>query len=613
MNSEAYTPLNILEHLYGYKSFRGDQEAIVNHVIAGNNAFVLMPTGGGKSICYQIPSICRKGVGIVISPLIALMQDQVDALKLIGVKAAAINSTIAYWEIDSIISEIKNNNLDLLYVSPERLLMDNFLKIISELPIALFAIDEAHCVSQWGHDFRPSYTKLEILAEKFPSVPRIALTATADASTRKDIVEKLQLKKDCKSFISGFDRPNISYSIVPKNQPKQQILRFIKENYQEDNGIVYCLSRKMCDEVGKFLSEQGYRVLIYHAGLSDKERSKNQSIFLKEEKVIMVATIAFGMGIDKPDIRFVIHMNIPKNIECYYQETGRAGRDGMPSEALMIYGVQDVVMQRSFIDNSEASNNQKRIEHQKLNALIGLCEASRCRRQILLEYFGDSIKSCNNCDICLHPPTTYDGTIVAQKALSCVHRTGHRFGVSYLIDVLLGKKTDRIESFNHDTISTFGIGADLSRVEWQNIFRQLVAENLLNVDITGYGGIKISEQGKIFLKTKRTLMLRKYEGKVTRKLFKPKKITQFIDVSDQNLYWALKTKRMELAKSGNVPPYLIFHDKALQEMAVKKPTSHKDLRNISGVGDNKLIKYGDIFIDVIVNHNIKEWKNKAGR
>lgn len=606
MSLKEYTPLNILEHKYGYKNFRGNQEAIINHVIAGNNAFVLMPTGGGKSICYQIPSICRQGVGVIISPLIALMQDQVEALKLVGVKAAAINSTISPWEIDLIINEIKNKNLDLLYVSPERLLMDSFLEIISNLPIALFAIDEAHCVSQWGHDFRPSYTKLEILAEKFPSIPRIALTATADSPTRKDIIEKLQLKKDCKSFISGFDRPNISYSITLKNQPKQQILKFIKENYQEESGIVYCLSRKTCNEVGNFLSEQGYKTLIYHAGLSDKERTQNQNIFLKEEKVIMVATIAFGMGIDKPDIRFVIHMNMPKNIECYYQETGRAGRDGMPSEALMLYGFQDVIMQRNFIDNSEAPDNQKRIEHQKLNALIGLCEASRCRRQILLEYFGDNINSCNNCDICLHPPITYDGTIVAQKALSCAYRTGNIFGVGYLIDVLLGKKTSRIESFNHDTISTFGIGADISRVEWQNIFRQLVAENLLNVDIEGYGGVKVSEQGRIFLKTKKTLMLRKEAEKTITKSSNPKKLVNFNSTSDQQLYIALKTKRMELAQSSNVPPYLIFHDKALKEMAVAKPTSHEDFRNISGVGDNKLKKYGDIFIDVIINHNVEE-------
>jgi ATP-dependent DNA helicase RecQ len=606
MSLKEYTPLKILEHTYGYKNFRGNQEAIINHVIAGNNAFVLMPTGGGKSICYQIPSICRQGVGVIVSPLIALMHDQVEALKLVGVKAAAINSTISPWEIDLIINEIRNNNLDLLYVSPERLLMDSFLEIISNLPIALFAIDEAHCVSQWGHDFRPSYTKLEILAEKFPSVPRIALTATADAPTRKDIIEKLQLKKDCKSFISGFDRPNISYSITLKNQPKQQILKFIKENYQEESGIVYCLSRKTCNEVGNFLSEQGYKTLIYHAGLSDKERTQNQNIFLKEEKVIMVATIAFGMGIDKPDIRFVIHMNMPKNIECYYQETGRAGRDGMPSEALMLYGFQDVIMQRNFIDNSEAPDNQKRIEHQKLNALVGLCEASRCRRQILLEYFGDNINSCNNCDICLHPPTTYDGTIVAQKALSCAYRTGNIFGVGYLIDVLLGKKTSRIESFNHDTISTFGIGADISRVEWQNIFRQLVAENLLNVDIEGYGGVKVSERGRIFLKTKKTLMLRKDAEKTITKSFNPKKLVKFNSTSDQLLYKALKIKRMELAQSSNVPPYLIFHDKALKEMAVSKPTSNEDFRNISGVGDNKLKKYGDIFIDVIINHNVEE-------
>ncbi|MDG1437106.1 MAG: DNA helicase RecQ [Rickettsiaceae bacterium] len=609
MNPEEYTPSNILEHIYGYKSFRGQQEAIVNHVIAGKNAFVLMPTGGGKSICYQIPSICREGVGIVISPLIALMQDQVDALRLVGVKAGAINSITSHWETQSIIKSAKNNNLDLLYVSPERLLMDDFLAIITELPIALFAIDEAHCVSQWGHDFRPSYTQLEILAEKFPSIPRIALTATADAPTRKDIIDKLKLSENCKSFVAGFDRPNISYSIIPRNHPKQQLLKFIKENYQEESGIVYCLSRKMCDEVGEFLSEQGYKALIYHAGLKDKKRSENQSIFLKEEKVIMVATIAFGMGIDKPDVRFVVHMNIPKNIECYYQETGRAGRDGMPSDALMIYGMQDVVMQRSFIDNGEAPSNQKRIEHQKLNALLGLCEASRCRRQILLEYFGDESKSCNNCDICLYPPTTYDGTIIAQKALSCVYRTGQRFGVSYLIDVLIGKTTDRIKNFQHNNISTFGIGNEVSRIEWQNIFRQLVAQNLLNVDITGHGGMQISTKGKVFLKEKTSLMLRKYEGKVATNGRKSQEVTILTEPLDKSLYQALKTKRMEIAKSSNVAPYMIFHDKSLQEMAISKPVSHKALRSISGVGDSKLLKYGDSFIDIIIDHNVKAWKN----
>ena len=608
MDIEKNNPSNILQHIYGYKEFRGHQEAIVNHIIEGKNAFVLMPTGGGKSICYQIPSICREGVGIIISPLIALMKDQVDALKLVGVKAAAINSTISHWETLAIIDSIKARKLDLLYVSPERILMDDFLEIFRELPIALFAIDEAHCVSQWGHDFRPSYTQLEILSKSFPSVPRIALTATADAPTRKDIIEKLKLSKDCKTFVAGFDRPNINYSIIPRNQPKQQLLKFIKANYPEGSGIVYCLSRKMCDEVGQFLSKQGYNALIYHAGLEDQQRSKNQSHFLKEEKIIMVATIAFGMGIDKPDVRFVVHMNIPKNIECYYQETGRAGRDGMPSDALMIYGMQDVVMQRSFIDNGEAPSNQKRIEHQKLNALLGLCEASRCRRQILLEYFGDDAQACGNCDICLNPPITFDGTVLAQKALSCAYRTGQRFGVSYLIDILLGKTTDRIVSFNHNTISTFGIGKEITRAEWQNIFRQLVAENLLQVDITGYGGIRISHQGRVFLKNKTSLMLRKYEGKAVTKSRKLKEDKMLLSSSDNELYQALKAKRVEVATYSNVPPYLIFQDKSLQEMAINKPSSHNDLRNISGVGDSKMIQYGDSFIEVIINFNLNNWQ-----
>jgi ATP-dependent DNA helicase RecQ len=601
MNPDIIKPLNILKQVFGYNSFRGNQEEIINHIIEGRNAFVLMPTGGGKSLCYQIPSICREGIAIVISPLIALMQDQVLALKQLGVKAATINSTISHDNIRLIVDKAKSNELDLLYISPEKLITSSFMEMLEHLPIALFAIDEAHCVSGWGHDFRPSYTQLSILAQRFPSVPRMALTATADAPTRKDIVEKLLLG-DCKQFVEGFDRPNISYSIIERNNSKQQLLKFIKDNYEEESGIVYCLSRKMCGEIGNFLSEQGYKALIYHAGLSDKERMTNQDRFLKEEKVIMVATIAFGMGIDKPDVRFVFHMNIPKNIESYYQETGRAGRDGLPADTAMIYSMQDVAMQRHFIDNGDATDNQKRIEHQKLNALLGLCEASRCRRQILLEYFGDKAEACNNCDICLNPPETFDGTILAQKALSCVYRTGEIFGVSYLIDVLLGKMTDRIKNFNHDRLSTFGIGVDISKLEWQNIFRQLVAGSLLQIDIAGHGGIKITKQGREFLKQKNPLMLRKYTGKVTSKAKKSKSTDMILSDQDTLLYIALKSKRMEIAKANNIPPYIIFHDKSLQEMSVKRPISHEDMRDISGVGDSKLIKYGDLFIEVIVNH-----------
>ena len=603
MNKEQSNPLDVLQDIYGYDSFRGEQESIIDHVIDAKNAFVLMPTGGGKSICYQIPAICCLGVGIVISPLIALMHDQVSALQQLGVKAAAINSGISGTTSWQIIEQLKKNKLDLLYVAPERILTEDFLEILKGCNIALFAIDEAHCVSQWGHDFRPHYTQLEILADMFPDVPRIALTATADTPTRHDIIEKLKLT-NCKSFIAGFDRPNISYSIVEKNNPKQQLLNFIKNNYREESGIVYCLSRNMCEKTAKFLVDNGYNALAYHAGMDSGQRAENQDIFLKCNNIIIVATIAFGMGIDKPDVRFVVHMNIPKNIECYYQETGRAGRDGMPSDVMMMYGLSDAAMQRSFIDNGDASNYQKRIEHQKLNALLGLCEASRCRRQILLEYFGDRIKECNNCDTCQNPPETFDGTVAAQKAISCVYRTGQRFGVSYLIDVLLGKKTERIDSLKHDKLTTFGIGNEYKRQEWQSFFRQLVAANLLMVDIIGHGGIQITQQGMKFLKNKESIALRNYKYKISNKIRKPEIDTSNIinNQSDKELYDALKAKRLELAQSYNLPPYIIFHDKTLQEMTVNKPISHNQLKEISGVGASKLNRYGDIFIEVITNH-----------
>jgi len=596
------SPLQILQETYGYPKFRGAQEEIIEHVISGKNAFVLMPTGSGKSLCYQIPALCRDGVGIIVSPLIALMHDQVSALQQLGIKAAAINSGMSASEISQAKNLIREGAVDMVYVAPERLLMDDFLALLSESKIALFAIDEAHCVSQWGHDFRPHYTQLSQLAELFPDIPRIALTATADTPTRKDIVERLHLT-DGKTFISGFDRPNINYSIIEKKSAKQQVLSFIKENHEGNSGIVYCLSRKATEETASWLRQQGFNAFPYHAGMNAVDRAKNQDKFLREENIIMVATIAFGMGIDKPDVRFVIHMSIPKNIEAYYQETGRAGRDGLPSDALMIYGMSDASLLRNFIENSNAPDSQKRIEHHKLNALLGLCEAACCRRRVILEYFSDSCQPCNNCDTCLSPPETFDGTIAAQKAISCVYRTEQRFGVMYLIDVLLGKTNDRMVNFGHDKISTFAIGGEYNKNEWQSIFRQLVAQNLLTVDVTGHGGLKITPAGMKFLKEKQVVNLRKYTGKVkAEKRVRARVNSAISNDADQNLFAALKAKRMELAKAQNVPPYVIFHDKTLTELAVQKPDNADAMSQISGVGQKKIERYGNEFLSVIEKH-----------
>ena len=600
--STRETALDLLQRIYGYHSFRGEQAEIIEHVVSGKNAFVLMPTGGGKSLCYQIPSLMRPGVGVVISPLIALMQDQVTALTQLGLRAAAINSSMSGADIAQTKRRIRTGELDMIYVAPERLLMDDFLALLEESPIALFAIDEAHCVSQWGHDFRPHYTQLSALAERFPSIPRLALTATADTPTRKDIVERLHLGEG-RTFVSGFDRPNIRYTISLKESPQKQLLQFIKGSHATDSGIVYCLSRKMTEETADWLVSQGLRALPYHAGMPAEVRAKNQERFLREDNIIMIATIAFGMGIDKPDVRFVAHLNIPKNIEAYYQETGRAGRDGLPAHAIMFYGMQDAAMQRNFIEESGAPDTQKRIEHQKLNALLGLCEAASCRRKIILDYFGDSSLPCQNCDTCLSPPVTFDGTVAAQKALSCSYRTGQRFGVGYLIEVLLGNEDERMKRFGHDQISTFGIGREFEKKEWQSIFRQLVALNLLAVDNSEYGGVKITLQGQAFLKHKETLRLRKWS--------RPAKIKSgslsraplnFDSEDDEKLFDALRVARLELAREQNVPPYVIFHDKTLREIALQKPVSRPAFSVISGVGQSKLERYGDAFLEVIRSH-----------
>ncbi len=587
-------PLSILNNIYGYDSFRGEQQEIIDHVIAGGSAFVLMPTGGGKSLCYQIPALCRQGVGIIISPLIALMQDQVEALLQLGIRAGALHSGITAGEAAAVRRQLREGTLDMLYVAPERLLMDDFLHMLDETPIALFAIDEAHCVSTWGHDFRPHYIQLELLGARYPNIPRIALTATADGPTRKDIVERLGLRNG-KSFIAGFDRPNIHYTVLAKEKPRQQILRFLQERQKGKSGIIYCLSRQSVEETATWLAFEGYNAMPYHAGLPSEVRARNQQRFLREEQTVMVATIAFGMGIDKPDVRFVIHLNIPKNIEAYYQETGRAGRDGLPSEALMLYGMSDAVMQRQFIEDSGAPDAQKRIEHQKLNALLGLCEAACCRRQVLLGYFGDHATACGNCDNCNAPPETFDGTVAAQKALSCVYRSGQRFGVAYLIELLLGKISDRVRQFGHERLSIFGIGTEFNRQEWQSIFRQLVTQNLLTVNVAEHGGLYLTEQSMKFLKEKQSINLRR----ATPALRKVPVDKAAASTTDEPLFTRLKALRLELARSQSVPPYVIFHDRTLLEIADRKPSDLQEFATISGVGQTKLERYGRLFLDAL--------------
>ncbi len=594
--------LDILQTIYGYDKFRPQQARIIDAVIDGKDVLVLMPTGGGKSLCYQVPALVREGTGIVVSPLIALMQDQVDALKALNLNAAFINSSMSAQAVAQTEDELLAGNVDLLYVAPERLLMSSTLNLLDQCKLSLFAIDEAHCVSQWGHDFRKDYLGLNILHERYPMVPRIALTATADQRTRAEIVANLALD-NAEQFISSFDRPNIRYAISDAGNAKESMLRFLDEHHDGDAGIVYCLSRRKVDETAAWLCKQGRKAVPYHAGLDAQTREAHQSRFLREDGIIVVATIAFGMGIDKPDVRFVVHLNLPKSIEAYYQETGRAGRDGQPANAWMSYGLQDVINLRSMMQDSDADEQHKRVEHHKLESMLGLAELSTCRRQALLAYFDDELpKPCDNCDNCLNPPSTWDATEAAQKALSCAYRTGQRFGVNYLVDVLIGKDAERIRSFGHDKQSTFGIGSDRSATEWRTLYRQLIAKGLLSVDVGGHGSVSITESARPFLRGERTLELRHIKTSKGGGAKKKRNKAEQVAPADRGLWEKLRGLRTSLSEGK--PAYLVFSDATLIDMVDRKPMSHEQMSDVSGVGKHKLEKYGDAFIELIREHDM---------
>jgi ATP-dependent DNA helicase RecQ len=593
-----------LQTVFGYPAFRGEQEAIIEHVAGGGDALVLMPTGGGKSLCYQIPALMREGTAVVVSPLIALMQDQVEALRQLGVEAAFLNSSLDAAGQREVEQRLVAGALKLLYVAPERLLTERCLELLARVPVALFAIDEAHCVSQWGHDFRPEYRQLTLLHERFPSIPRIALTATADAPTRREIVERLALES-ARCFVASFDRPNIRYRVAEKDDARRQLREFLL-GHAGASGIVYCLSRRKVEDVAGWLGEQGIAALPYHAGMDARERAANQQRFLREDGIVMVATIAFGMGIDKPDVRFVAHLDLPKSMEGYYQETGRAGRDGLPADAWLCYGLGDVVTLSQFIAKSEAGEDRKRVERAKLDALLGYAETTACRRQRLLAYFGETLaQPCGNCDNCLEPPETWDATVVAQKALSCVYRTGQRFGVGHLVSVLRGETDERIRSLAHDALSTFGVGADLDKTQWRGVFRQLVANGLLATDEDGYGTLRLTAASRAVLRGEQPVLLRRQADsaarRAQRKTARGERARGNLDIAPhESAMWdALRELRARLAKEQGVPAYVIFHDATLLAMLRERPQSLRDLGAISGVGERKLERYGEDFLGLL--------------